>query len=121
MSILVLLHTCKNDKIYYILDNDHGETSAKLPKFWALNEEDYKEAEKSWIDNCQPYESMFEPDQTAGNNPTSPNSLPPPPVYVPLLPDPALVAVLEAKTMIESTATPGMYVFCWQFFFYMYI
>merc|ERR1711971_1015142 len=62
-------------------DDDDGETSAKLPK---LNEDDYKETEKSWIDNYQPYESMFEPDQTSssaavGNNPTSSNSLPPPP------------------------------------------
>ena len=114
------------------LDDDDGETSAKLPK---LNEEDYKETEKSWIDNYQPYESMFEePDQTSssaavGNNPTSSNSLPPPPdpladrydtsvppppVPVPALPDPALAAVLAAKAMIESqlpppSATPGMY------------
>ena len=80
---------------------------------------------------------MFEePDQTSssaavGNNPTSSNSLPPPPdpladrydtsvppppVPVPALPDPALAAVLAAKAMIESqlpppSATPGMYVF----------
>ena len=77
---------------------------------------------------------MFEPDETsssaAGNNPTSSNSLPPPsdpladrydssvpppPVPVPVLPDPALAAVLAAKAMIESqlpppSATPGMYV-----------
>ena len=116
----------------YISDDDDGETCAKLPK---LNEEDYKETEESWIDNYQPYESMFEPDETSssaavGYNPTSSNSLPPPPnpladrydssvppppVPVPVLPDPALAAVLAAKAMIESqlpppSATPGMYV-----------
>jgi len=111
-------------------DDDDGETCAKLPK---LNEEDYKETEESWIDNYQPYESMFEPDETSssaavGYNPTSSNSLPPPPnpladrydssvppppVPVPVLPDPALAAVLAAKAMIESqlpppSATPGI-------------
>ena len=116
----------------YISDDDDGETCAKLPK---LNEEDYKETEESWIDNYQPYESMFEPDETSssaavGYNPTSSNSLPPPPnpladrydssvppppIPVPVLPDPALAAVLAAKAMIESqlpppSATPGMYV-----------
>ena len=109
----------------YISDDDDGETCAKLPK---LNEEDYKETEESWIDNYQPYESMFEPDETSssaavGYNPTSSNSLPPPPnpladrydssvppppVPVPVLPDPALAAVLAA--------TPGKYVLCCQFF-----
>ena len=133
----------------YILDDDDGETSAKLPK---LTEDDYKETEESWIDNYQPYESMFEPDSegfsekltsssaAAGNNPTSSNSLPPPsnpladrydlsipppPIPVPVLPDPALAAVLAAKAMIESqlppsSATPGMFLgdffgFSWPF------
>ena len=64
-----------------LLGDDDGEASAKLPK---LNEEDHKETEKSWIDNYQRYESMFEHDQTShsaavGNSPTSSNYLPPPP------------------------------------------
>ena len=63
------------------LGDDDGETSAKLPK---LNEEGYKETEKSQIDNYQPYESMFERDQTSssgavGNKPASSNCLSPSP------------------------------------------